>query len=211
MGSCRKEAQSWFPGGPTDLCRRPASAFSLPGSFLNVIWDKQVMSLFCFSSVQQRMLQFHERTQCNWRQPDQEWEGAKKGQCQPRVVSRQSTITEATGTNQLFSQKKSGKSPSEELCWGYRSKQLQWVGGHKQTPQVISGIVRQSSHSILDTPLLRKYRRWLWSFLYSYEVHIIHSGWRKCNGNWNIKKEDFGGLKGCPGDVFTSHSWTLWS
>lgn len=83
--------------------------------------------------------------------------------------------------------------------------------GHKQTPQVISGTVRQSSHSIPDTPLPRKYRQWLWSFLYSYEVHVIHSGWRKCNGNWNIKKEDFGGLKGCPSDVFTSHFGTLWS
>lgn len=208
MGNCQKEAQSWFPGGPTDLCRRPASAFSLPGSFLNVIWGKQVMSLFCFSSVQQRMLQFHERARCNWRQPDQEWEGAKRGQCQPRAVSRQSTITEATGTNQLFSQKK--ESHSLRNCAGV-TDQNTCSGLGAQTPQVISGTVRQSSHSILDTPLPRKYRQWLWSFLYSYEVHVIHSGWRKCNGNWNIKKEDFGGLKGCPSDVFTSHSGTLWS
>lgn len=133
MGSCQKEAQSWSPGGPTDLCRRPASAFSLPGSFLNVIWGKQVMSLFCFSSVQQRMLQFHERARCNWRQPDQEWEGAKRGQCQPRAVSRQSTITEATGTNQLFSQKK--ESHSLRNCAGVTDRNnCSGLGAQTDTP-----------------------------------------------------------------------------
>ena len=138
-----------------------------------------------------------------------EWEGAKRGQCRQRAVSKQ--VLKQQGPTSCFP-RKNQESHTLRNCAGVTDQNnCSELGAPTDTPSNLRYSQAKFSLYTWHPRLPRKYRHWLWFFLYSYEVHIIHSGWRKCNGNWNIKKEDSGGLKGCPNDMFTSHSWTLWS
>lgn len=91
-----------------------ASAFPLPASFLNVIWDKQVTSLLCFSFVEQRMCRFHKMAWYDQWRPEQDREGAKGAPCPAQAIICNSpwSLKQQKGQHAV---RKSEKRPSKEL------------------------------------------------------------------------------------------------